>query len=133
MRLRVGFARTAEVRQQMTVGTTAFRWTTGRIDFTPLTLALGRFDVSPAIGMELGAIDGEGAMVAKPDGGLRPWVAPDAALRFRMLVDRFSLELEGTVAAPLVRDRFYIAPATTVYQVPRVAAAVGLTLGVRLW
>ncbi len=133
VRLRVGFARTAQYQQQMSAGTTTFRLTTGRLDLTPLTLARGRFDVAPAIGVEVGALDGEGTMVAKPTGGLRPWVAPDLALRFRMLVDRFALELEGSIAVPAVRDRFYIAPTTTVHEVPRVTAAVGLTLAVGLW
>jgi hypothetical protein len=132
-RLRVGFARSEQHQQVMPAGSTTFRWTTGRIDLSPVIVTRGRFDVAPAIGLELGALDGRGAQVAMPTGGLRPWVAPDLAVRFRVHADRFALELEGSLAVPVVRDRFFIGPGTTVHEVPRVTTAVGLTLAVGLW
>jgi len=39
-----------------------------------------------------------------------------------------ALEIEGTAAAPLVRDRYYLAPASTVHQVPDVAFGVGTSI-----
>ena len=132
-RLRVGFARSEQDQRIMPAGSTTFRWTTGRIDLSPVILTRGRFDVAPSIGIELGALDGQGAQVAMPTGGLRPWVAPDLAVRFRVQVDRCALELEGSLAVPVVRDRFFIAPGTTVHEVPRVTTGVGLTLAVGLW
>jgi hypothetical protein len=132
-RLRIGFARTQQSEVTMSAGTTEFRWTTGRIDLTPLTLRRGRFDVSPAIGVEAGVIHGRGTTTAMPASASRPWFAPDLAVRARVLIDRFALELEGTLAVPVVRDRFFIAPGTTVHEVPRVTTGVGLTLSVGFW
>ena len=129
-RMRVSLARTQAQQRVMPVGATEFRWTVGRVDLSPLTIARGRFDVAPSIGVEAGVLDGRGTKVAMPGGGSRLWLAPELALRLRLRVDRFALEIEGNVAAPLIRDRFFIAPGTTVHEVPRLTTGIGLTLAV---
>ncbi|MEO8700539.1 MAG: hypothetical protein ABI867_10870 [Kofleriaceae bacterium] len=133
VRVRVGMARSEQQQRVMAVGDTAFRWTTGRMDVSPLAVVRGRFDASPSLGLEAGVLEGRGTNIGMPARDARLWLAPDLALRARVLLDRFAVELEGTVAAPLIRDRFFIAPDTTVHEVPRLTFALGISLAMRLW
>ena len=114
-------------------GASEFRWTVGRLDVRPFALAWGPLEVAPALGLEAGALTARGTQVGSPSGGSRPWIAPELAARVGLHFARFSLELEGVVAAPLVRDRFFIAPGITVHQVPIATAGVGLALIVEVW
>lgn len=129
-RIRVAFARTQESTAVVAEGRSTFRWTAGRIDVSPLRLVRGRFVVSPALGIAAGVLDGRGTDVGMPGGGARPWVAPEVALALGVRMGRFALELEGLASVPLVRDRFFIAPATTVHQTPWLTSAIALTLAV---
>ena len=126
--LRLAFARTATQEAMLTVGTSEFRQTVGRLDARPGALTRGAFELAPSIGIEAGALTAHGTQVGSPAGGTRPWVAPDVAARVSVHAGRFALELEGLLAIPLVRDRYFIAPGVTVHQVPVVTFGVGLAL-----
>lgn len=126
--LRVGFARTATQEAMLTAGTSEFRQTIGRLDARPIAFTRGAFELAPSIGIEAGALSAHGTQVGSPAGGMRPWVAPDVAVRAGVHVGRFALELEGLLSIPLVRDRYFIAPGATVHQVPVVTFGVGLAL-----
>ena len=130
--LRLGFARTARQESMLAQGASEFRWTVGRLDVRPFALAWGPLEVAPALGLEAGALTARGTQVGSAAGGSRPWVAPEVAARVGLHFARFALELEGVVAAPLVRDRFFIAPGITVHQVPIATAGVGLALIVEI-
>jgi hypothetical protein len=126
--LRLAFARTATQEAMLTAGTSEFRQTIGRLDARPGALTRGAFELAPSIGIEAGALTAHGTQVGSPAGGTRPWVAPDVAARASVHAGRFALELEGLLAIPLVRDRYFIAPGITVHQVPVVTFGVGLAL-----
>jgi hypothetical protein len=131
-RIRAELVRTERQDLAMSAGNVDFQWTAGRLDACPFALELGLFDVSPCVGLEGGILVGHGTEVAMPAGGARPWIAPDAALRWRIKLGRVAVELEGLVAAPLVRDRFFIAPNTTVHQVPAATTSLAASLAVEL-
>lgn len=127
--LRATFART--LRDELP--TSAFRWTAGRLDICPFALRFARLQAGPCAGVEVGAVTSRGVGVDMATHDLRPWLAPDASLRVRASAGRFGLELEATLAVPVVRDRYYIAPDTTVHHVGPVTTALGASLTVDLF
>jgi hypothetical protein len=131
--LRLTASRSARDDVAMSAGAARFRLTAARLDGCPWSWAVGPLAVAPCLGVEAGVLDGRGAQVAMPAGGARPWLAPDGAMRMRLAWGRVAIELEGAVAVPVWRDRFYIAPATTVHQVPAVTVGVGLGLAIEVW
>ena len=108
----------------------SFQWLAGRIEACPYVWRFGRFAAAPCAGVQLGALRGKGTVAFEAMSQTRPWVAPEAVGRIGIRLSGIDLELEGAIAAPLVRDRYYIAPSTTIYQVPAIAYGVGTTLGI---
>lgn len=106
----------------------SFRWTAGRLEGCPYVATAGAVDVAPCAGVQLGVLEGEGTAIAEAGSDTRPWIAPDAALRIRARAGRAAVELEGTLAVPVVRDRYYIAPANTIHEVPWLAYGLGASL-----
>jgi len=132
-RFRIGFARTERVDAVVATGTTDFRWTIGRVQACPFAFAIDRFEAAPCAGFEAGILDGRGTQVAMPASDTRPWLAPEAVLRLGVHLGPAALELEGLVGVPLVRDRFFIAPSTTVHQVPALTTGASASLAIDLW
>ena len=132
VQIRIAFARTERSDVVSAAGTTDFRWTAGKLDGCLAFRLVGPVAIAPCVGVEGGVLTGRGTQVAMPSTEVRPWVAPDLAVRVRVHAGRFAVELEGVVAAPLVRDRFLIAPSTTIYQVPAVATGAALSVAVDL-
>jgi hypothetical protein len=132
-RFRLGFARTERVDAVVAAGTTDFRWTIGRVQACPFAFAIDRFEAAPCAGFEAGILDGRGTQVAMPASDTRPWLAPEAVLRLSVHLGPAALELEGLVAVPLVRDRFFIAPSTTVHQIPVLTTGASASLAIDLW
>jgi hypothetical protein len=126
LRLRVTFDATGD--DQLAMST--FRWTAGRIEACPYAIAAGSIELAPCGGVQVGALTGRGTTVDQASGATRPWVAPELAARAALRIGPAAVEVEGTAAAPLVRDRYYIAPSTTVHQVPVVAFGVGADVAV---
>ena len=58
----------------------------------------------------------------------RLWLSPAALLRVRWTSPRFFVEVEGGVAFPLLRERFFLQDAL-VFEVPPVAETTGFGLG----
>jgi len=108
----------------------SFQWLAGRIEACPYVWRFGRLAAAPCAGLQLGALRGKGTVAFEAMSETRPWVAPEAVGRIGIRLSGFELELEGAIAAPLVRDRYYIAPSTTIYQVPAIAYGVATTLGI---
>ena len=132
VQIRIAFTRTERSDVVSAAGTTDFRWTAGKLDGCLAFRLVGPVAIAPCVGVEGGVLTGRGTQVAMPSTEVRPWVAPDLAVRVRVHAGRFAVELEGVVAAPLVRDRFLIAPSTTIYQVPAVATGAALSVAVDL-
>ncbi len=130
--LRLGFARSARSDVTMPEGDASFRWTIATIDACPLSFTTGRWSAAPCAGFQGGVLTAVGSDVGMASNVDRPWLAPDATVRLRVAIGRFAVELAGMVAAPLIRDRFYIAPSTTIDHVPAVTAGAQLALSVDL-
>lgn len=112
------------------VAMASFRWTAGRIEGCPIAWQLGAFSAAPCAGVQLGALRGSGATAMGATTGTRPWIAPELVGRLAVRFGRAALELEGTAAAPLVRDRYYLAPSTTIHQVPALAYGVATSVAI---
>ncbi len=130
--LRASFVRSGVAEITTPMGSTEFRWTTGRVAVSTRGWAAGPLRVTPALGVAAGVLAGRGTDIVMASEGRRPWLAPEVALRARIALSRFSLELEGSLAAPLIRDRFFIAPATTVHEADAVSTGLSLSLAVAL-
>ena len=109
-----------------------FRWTSGRVEACPYVVAIDRVDVAPCLGFEAGAIDARGLATGMPASDLRPWLAPDGVLRLTVHIGPAAVELEGALAVPLVRDRFFIAPSTTVHETPAITSGATANLAFSL-
>ena len=115
------------------LATSTFRWTAGRIDACYDVLATARFAIAPCGGLQVGALTSKGRMVDAIDGDTRPWLAPALTARASVRLGPAAFAVEALAAAPLVRDRYYIAPSTTIHQVPWIAFGVGAGVAVQLW
>ena len=115
---------TFDVTARDDVAMASFQWLAGRLEACPYVWRIGRFTAAPCAGLQAGVLRAEGTVAFEAMSRTRPWLAPELVGRVGVTLGRFHVELEGLVAAPLVRDRYYIAPATTIHQVP--AAAFGL-------
>ncbi|CAN5802284.1 hypothetical protein BH11MYX2_BH11MYX2_08200 [soil metagenome] len=130
--IRLEIARTSQQDAVIAAGTSQFRWTAGRLEVRPFAFTAGPLDVAPAVGVEVGAVTAHGTTVNAPMGGSRPWIAPRAVGRGTLHLGRFALELEGGVAFPLIRDRYFVGPDMTLFEVPAVAFAAQLAVSVQI-
>jgi hypothetical protein len=130
--LRVGFVRRSSGSIMTQVGAAELTWTVGSLDGCAVQLPMGRrlpLTVRGCGRVEAGAIEASaGPMVAHPTHPVRPWLAVGPTARLSWAAWK-RLSCEGEVAAvfPLIRDRFFVEPATTIREVP--AAAVTATFG----
>jgi hypothetical protein len=110
----------------------SFRWTAGRVEGCPHTWSSGRFAAAPCAGVQIGVLYGKGtAMVANSTSDKRPWIAPELVARLAVALGHAQAEVEGTVAAPLERDRYYFAPMTTVHRVAALTEGVAISLAIQ--
>jgi hypothetical protein len=107
-----------------------FESTVGRLDACAFQRRfLGRFTALPCLTLEAGGLRVRASGVDDARDRTRPWVAPGVAGRLAVRAWRaLWLEVEGNTTFPLIRDRFYLAPETTIHQVPLVT--VGVSAGV---
>ncbi len=130
--LRVGLTRSEQDDVIMSAGAAAFRWTVGWADACPIARRAGRVSGRACAGVEAGVLEGSGTSVDSPATDQRPWVAARARVAVATRIGPVELELGANGAAPLVRDRFFIAPATTVNHASAVTGGLGLTASVDL-
>jgi hypothetical protein len=118
-------------------GTTSFEWLAGRLDFCPVRLELlSELGLLPCAGSHVGRILATGEPT--PGGGARGRSASelwaDAAIAGRVelrLWRVLTLEAQAELLFPLTTYRFaFDKPDTPVYQVPSVASAAFMGLGV---
>jgi hypothetical protein len=132
LELRLGATRTEQDDVTMTAGTTAFRWTVGWVDACPFAIAAWRMVGRACAGAEAGVLEGRGETVGSPADNERPWVAPRGTLSLVLGLGRVKLAVAARGGVPLVRDRFYIAPAATVHETPWITGGFGVTASVDL-
>jgi hypothetical protein len=109
----------------------SFRWTAGRIDGCPYAWSLGRLAATPCIGLQIGALTGKGTTLDHAASETRPWIAPDLVARLAVQVGRAHFEVEGTLAAPIERDRYYVGMMTTVHRVAALSEGVATTVAIQ--
>lgn len=119
-RISIDFARTeSDVR----TGTQTYEWLGGSFRLCPIHFALGRaVRVAPCAGMQIAGHRGTTSEVQSPTSHLGLWLAPTlgAAIRWQ-LTSSVSLELQGAALAPLRRNRFFLAPNSTIFEVPQIS------------
>jgi hypothetical protein len=130
--VRVRFERVSGSTQLANAGAD-FTWTVVSLDACPLMASSGWLRADACVRADAGALDASGAGVVPARSSSRPWVSLGAAARGRWeFAAPFFLEGEAALDFPMVRDRFFVQPDTTIFQPPvagwSVAAGLGMTL-----
>jgi hypothetical protein len=112
------------------LATASFRWTAGRLEGCPYVGLAGRLAVGGCAGVQIGALTSKGIGVDRATTDIRPWIAPEVVARTAVQLGRARVEVEGSLAAPLERDRYYIAPMMTVHQVSSLTAAIATSVAI---
>lgn len=117
----------------LAVGNQSYLWLAAVARACPIHLALpARLRVGPCAGMQIGVHRGATTDVPNPTVHSDLWLAPTAGGSLAWAVTpAVTVELDGFALFPLRRTRFFLAPNTTIYDVPAVAGAVTLGALVR--
>jgi len=124
--VRLGALLATSEKVRSSAGTGRFTWAAAHLEGCPLRIRSGPLSIVPCALLEVGVLTGQGAGDSYAREIARPWVAPGILGRaeFRV-VEGLSLEAQGALTFPLVRDTFYLEPATTLHDVPALGGAVG--------
>ena len=107
-----------------------------RLDACPLRLVAVRpWSPSPleawvCARLDAGVLDVSAPNLPTPSQIERAWMAAASLVHVRWVARRLFVDLEGGVGFPLLRERFYVEPSTSAYQVPTVTGTGGLAVGV---
>ncbi len=126
--LRLSVGRGADEEASAQGATARFTWTFARAEACAAWDA-GVLRLVPCVMAEGGALRGAGEGVDSPRAETRPWFVLGLVGRGQwFLTPGLFLEAQGSLGAPLVRDRFYLEPNATVHDVPFLTwgGAVGL-------
>ncbi len=108
-----------------------FTWTAGTLDLCPLAWRNSPLRLDTCIRTEAGALAATGTSVVPVYEATRPWFSLGLAARGRsLLAGPLFVEVEGYGAVPFVRDRFFIAPNTTLFRTGPLAFGLSLGAGV---
>lgn len=134
LRLRARFERTGGSTSESGAGAN-FTWTVGTVELCPLewsSHAAARLGLCGRA--EAGVLAAEGTAITPARSASRPWASGGGLARAAVVVlDPFFFELEGSLGAVLVRDRFFVEPDSTVFQPAPLAWGVALGAGARIW
>jgi hypothetical protein len=131
--------RVAVVRSLSAVGVgpgeeASFVWTAGRLDGCPFAWRSTVSRVAACARIEVGALRVDTAGVEDPRTPVRGWFAAGPLVRAqRLLVDALFVDVEIAALIRATDDRFVIAPAGAVYDVPVVGVSAGIGLGALFW
>jgi hypothetical protein len=127
--VRAAFERATRENVPVTGGAARFAWTLGTVDVCPLRWKSSPFALIPCARVEAGKLDANGIGVVPVRSVARGWLALAGVGRLRWSVLRsLSVDLEGGLRAPLIRDRFMFEPDITVYRPPSVSGFVEVGL-----
>jgi hypothetical protein len=111
-----------------------FTFTVGDLDLCPIAWSPWRFRFQGCARGELGALEAFGTGVLPVRSSVRPFFAVGPVLDVRFTVwSRFFLDLQGALLFAAFRDRYFLEPNTTVFDVPVVGGRIGLGAGATLW
>ncbi|MDF2697037.1 MAG: Autotransporter, partial [Labilithrix sp.] len=128
-RLSVDVARTAS---DLRGGSHTYEWVGSTLRVCPAYLALpARFRVAPCAGFQAAGLRGTTRNVRSPASNLQLWLAPVLSGTVEWEASSsFSLEFQAGAVFPLRQSRFFLAPSSTIHEVP--ALTVAASLGVRV-
>ncbi len=114
-------------------GTQTYEWLGGTVRACPVYLPLPqKFRVAPCAAFQIGAHRATTQDVRNPTSSLEGWLAPAALGTVEWSISReIALELSGGALFPLRRTRYFLAPDTTIFDVPAVAGTANFALRVR--
>lgn len=115
-------------------GEATFWWRGIRASGSPWALRIGQVLLRPVAGLELGALRGRGAEVARPLDQTRAWVSASVAGRAQWEIGGvLLLEAEGGALLPFVRDTFVFRdPDEVIHRPPALSGFGAIGLGVLL-
>jgi hypothetical protein len=115
-------------------GTQAYEWFGGSVRLCPLYVALSQhWRAAPCAAMQIAAHRATAQRVPNPTSSTDAWLAPAAIATLEWAISReIGLELHGGALFPLLRSRYFLAPNTTIFEVPAVAPTAGFALRVRI-
>jgi len=103
----------------------------GRFEGCPVRIGVPTLALRPCLGLELGAVFGEGEL----EGGqsvIQRWGSGEASLRLEVWpLQQVFVELGGAVVVPFFHTRYFFVPEQIVYVVPAVTGRAGLGVGYR--
>lgn len=80
----------------------------------------------PCARLAIGYVDAAGSSITTPSSATRLWGDVGAHARLSLAISRFlSLDFNGGLRVPLSRDRYYVEPDATLYEIPAVLFAFG--------
>jgi hypothetical protein len=126
-------ARFAASSSDLPAGSQTYWWTGGTFRVCPIHLPLPRrFRVGPCGAFEVAAHYGTTQGVPNPSSNLDLWLAPEAGGSFEWAASpALTFELQGGAVFPMRRTRFFLAPSTTLFEVPTVSATGTVALRLR--
>ncbi|MBX3209649.1 MAG: hypothetical protein KF764_31740 [Labilithrix sp.] len=128
-RLSADVARTSS---DLRSGEQTYEWLGATLRVCPAYVSAWRLRFAPCAALQGGGHRGTTRDVRSPTTNVALWIAPAAvgAVEWPMS-SAVSLELQGGVLFPLRRTRFYLAPASTIFDVPFAAGVISLGARVR--
>jgi hypothetical protein len=130
---RAGFEHADSGDDGATGGDARFVLNAGTLDLCASVPVGGRIRLLPCLHAEAGALSATGSNIQPALSDTRPWAGLGAlgAVRYLVLSPLF-VELSLGVRFPLVRDRFFFEPDTTVFRPPVAAGFAGGCLGITI-
>lgn len=132
--IRLGAA-SSVTSSDLALGSHRYWWAGATVRACPLHVRLpGALRLAPCGGMHLGVHHGSTEGVPNGTASTDLWVAPVAGASIEWpLTSSVGLELHGGAVFPLVRTRFFLAPDTTIFEVPAVAGTTTIAARLRFW
>jgi hypothetical protein len=129
-RLSVDAARTSS---DLRGGTQTYEWLGSTVRLCPLYLALpGRVRVAPCAALQVAGHRGTTRNVRQPASSRQLWLAPALEGTVEWAVSSsFSVELQAGAVFPIRQSRFYLAPSSTIHEVPTLTIVSSLGVRVR--
>lgn len=132
---RVRFERPGGSGDASSGGNALFTWTEGSLDLCPLAWwPRDNLRAQPCLRVEGGVVDARGVNVNPERTDVRPWFMLGAVGQGRwVVVGPLFLELEAALLVPVVRDRFFFQPDTTVFRASPIAFSASAGVGFSIW
>jgi hypothetical protein len=133
LELGVAFVRVASGGDATADGMVDLTWNLGRAEACLAIVELVGITASACARVDAGALVAQGVDVPNPRRVTRPWVAPGAALTIGRAIGPVLVRAGVGIDAPLVRDRFELAPDVELAATPAVQVRGAVGIVVMFW